>query len=111
MKKLELVGCDHRVIKWFESYLTRMQVVSYNGIESSPSAVPTGIGQGTILGIVDNMFFVKIIYIYIYIYIYVCVCVCNEHDNQINVMLTKRTALINIFKDTVTNERCPLGLG
>ena len=70
LKKLELVGCDPNVIKWFESYLTRMQVVLYNGIESTPSSVPTGIGQGTILGpliyifymndIVDNMFFVKI---------------------------------------------------
>ena len=70
LEKLEIVGCHHKVISWFKSYLTRKQVVIYNGIESSSSVVPTGIGQGTILGplififnmndIVDNMMFVKL---------------------------------------------------
>ena len=54
----------------FESYLRRKQVVTYNDIESPVSIVPTGIGQGTILGrlisnfhmndIVEQLFFVKV---------------------------------------------------
>ena len=68
--KLKAVGCDECVLEWFRSYLSRKQVVTYNGMESTACVVPTGIGQGTILGplififymndIVDNMFFVKL---------------------------------------------------
>ena len=70
LKKLQLVGCSPDVISWFKSYLTRTQIVTYNDIESTTSTVPTGIGQGTILGplififymndIVDHMMSVKI---------------------------------------------------
>ena len=68
--KLDAIGCDQIVISWFRSYLTRRQIVTYNDIESPPCQVPTGIGQGTILGpliyifymndIVDNLYFVKL---------------------------------------------------
>ena len=70
LQKLELVGCDNRVITWFTSYLDRKQVVTYNDIVSTLSSVPTGIGQGTILGplififymndVIDKMFYVKL---------------------------------------------------
>ena len=70
LRKLELVGCDNLVLKWFASYLDRKQMVMYNDIESTVCPVPTGIGQGTILGplvfifymndIVDKLFFVKL---------------------------------------------------
>ena len=68
--KLKSVGCDDTVILWFTSYLRRRQMVIYNGIESPVSVVPTGIGQGTILGplififymndIVDKLYYVKL---------------------------------------------------
>ena len=71
LRKLEQVGCDSTVISWFKSYLiTRTQVVTHNDIESPVSTLPTGIGQGTILGplmfifymndIAENVFFVKL---------------------------------------------------
>ena len=68
--KLKAVGCDLGVIRWFESYLLRSQIVVYNGKESPICSVPTGIGQGTILGplififymndVVDNLYYVKL---------------------------------------------------
>ena len=68
--KLREVGCDVNVLRWFASYLHRKQVVTYNGVDSPISIVPTGIGQGTILGplififymndIVDKLFYVKV---------------------------------------------------
>ena len=70
LKVLKLVGCTQDVITWFESYLTHMQIVTYNGIDSSRRIEPTGICQWTIFGplififymndIVDNMFYVKL---------------------------------------------------
>ena len=50
LRKLKLVGCDKPVLKWFASYLDRKQMVTYNDIDSTVCPVPTGIGQGTILG-------------------------------------------------------------
>ena len=68
--KLRAVGCDRTVLKWFKNYLMRRQVVVYNGIQSPICPVPTGIGQGTILGplififykndIIDNLYYVKL---------------------------------------------------
>ena len=46
LRKLQLVGCDEYVLRWFTSYLDRNQIVTYNEIESV-SPVPTGIGPGT----------------------------------------------------------------
>ena len=68
--KLSAIGCDQLVLSWFKSYLMRRQVVIYNDIKSNVISVPTGIGQGTILGplififylndIVDKLFYVKL---------------------------------------------------
>ena len=68
--KLKSVGCDDMVIRWFTSYLRRRQIVTYNNVDSPVCPVPTGIGQGTILGplififymndIVDKLYYVKI---------------------------------------------------
>ena len=70
LSKLECVGCAPIVLSWFRSYFERIQTVTYNGIESLACPVPTGIGQGTILGplmfvfymndIVDKLLFVKL---------------------------------------------------
>ena len=70
IKKLDSIGCDGVVLKWFASYLDRKQLLTYKDIRSPSAVVPTGIGQGTILGplififyindIVDKLFFVKI---------------------------------------------------
>ena len=58
------------VISWFKSYLKRRQVLNYNEVESAARVVPTGIGQGTILGplififymndIVERLYYVKL---------------------------------------------------
>ena len=68
--KLRSIGCDECVLKWFRSYLNRKQELTYQDITSPATAVPTGIGQGTILGpllfifymndIVDKLFYVKL---------------------------------------------------
>ena len=58
--KLRAVGCDRTVLKWFKNYLMRRQVVLYNGIQSPICPVPTGIGQGTILGPLMFIFYIFI---------------------------------------------------
>ena len=70
LAKLAAVGCDPGVILWFQTYLERTQTVTYNDSESQVCNVPTGIGQGTILGplififyindIIDKLFYVKL---------------------------------------------------
>ena len=57
--KLSAIGCDQTVISWFKSYLIRVQVVTYNDIESSACVVPSGIGQGTILGPLISIFYMN----------------------------------------------------
>ena len=57
--KLAEVGCDPGVIAWFKSYLDRTQTVVYNDNESCPCSVPTGIGQGTILGPLIFIFYIN----------------------------------------------------
>ena len=68
--KLRAIGCDPTVISWFRSYLRREQTITYNDTESLPCVVPTGIGQGTILGpliyifymndIIERLYYVKL---------------------------------------------------
>ena len=70
LHKLKSVGCDEYVLKWFKSYLERKQELTYHDTTSPDTLVPTGIGQGTILGplilifyindIVDKLFYVKL---------------------------------------------------
>ena len=67
--KLSKIGADEKVLAWFKSYLNRTQELKYRDVVSASVDVPTGIGQGTILGplififymndIVDNLYYVK----------------------------------------------------
>ena len=67
---MRLIGADEKVLSWFKSYLTRTQELTYRDKTSNTVTVPTGIGQGTILGplififymndIVDKLFHVKL---------------------------------------------------
>ena len=67
--KLAKIGADEKVLAWFKSYLSRTQELKYRDVVSASVDVPTGIGQGTILGplififymndIVDNLYYVK----------------------------------------------------
>ena len=98
--KLKAVGCDNIVLKWFTRYLDRKQVVTYNDIQSSVSSVPTGIGQGTILGplififyindIVEKLFFVKIS-------MYADDCVLYMSGNNWDVIRNKIQEDLDIF--------------
>ena len=68
--KLKCIGADDNVLTWFKSYLTRTQELTFRDSTSSSIVVPTGIGQGTILGplififymndIVDKLYYVKL---------------------------------------------------
>ena len=48
--KLRSVGMSERILTWFNSYLTRSQVVKYGVTVSSNLSVTSGIAQGTVLG-------------------------------------------------------------
>ena len=48
--KLSKLGFNEHSVSWFNSYLTRTQVVKFGNNVSSERSVITGIGQGTILG-------------------------------------------------------------
>ena len=68
--KLKSIGSDARVLEWFKSYLNRKQELTFRDTKSPSVGVPTGIGQGTILGplififymndIVDRLYYVKL---------------------------------------------------
>jgi hypothetical protein len=51
IKKLEFYGICQTPLRWFQSYLSdRKQFIYYDGINSSPSNINTGVPQGSILG-------------------------------------------------------------
>ena len=57
--KLKSCGVAEDVLLWFKSYLSRTQIVCFNGDKSISRNVSTGIGQGTILGPLIFVFYIN----------------------------------------------------
>ena len=57
--KLSKIGFSPLCLTWFKSYLTRTQVVNFNGVTSTALSCVTGIGQGTILGPLLFIFYIN----------------------------------------------------
>ena len=57
--KLAKIGFSPLTLTWFKSYLKRTQVVKFNDVTSSELPIITGIGQGTILGPILFIFYIK----------------------------------------------------
>ena len=99
--KLRSIGASNNVLNWFKSYLNRTQELTYHDVTSSTVAVPTGIGQGTILGplififymndIVDKMFYVKLS-------MYADDCVLYLSGNNWDLMRQKMQEDLNCFE-------------
>ena len=99
--KLRCIGADENVLSWFKSYLNRTQELTFRDITSSSIRVPTGIGQGTILGplififymndIVDKLFYVKLS-------MYADDCVLYLSGNNWNVMRPKLQEDLDCFE-------------
>ena len=58
-RKLESIGCSHRCVSWFRSYLNRTQMVCYKNKRSSTIPVLSGIAQGTVLGPLIFIFYIN----------------------------------------------------
>lgn len=60
LQKLAFNGIRGTLLSWFKSYLQdRTQIVIINGFESQPTAVPSGVIQGSILGPLQYLFFIN----------------------------------------------------
>lgn len=58
LNKMRYIGVDHRLIQWFQSYLSnRLVSVIFNGSKSVKFMIPCGVPQGSVLGpILFNIF-------------------------------------------------------
>ena len=57
--KLRKIGFSNGTISWFQSYLSRSQIVKFKDTFSEPLTVRSGIGQGTILGPLIFIFYIN----------------------------------------------------
>ena len=57
--KLESIGCSHRCLTWFCSYLNRTQLVSCMDKKSNIVSVRPGLAQGTVLGPLIFIFYIN----------------------------------------------------
>ena len=62
LKKLQKIGLQTSILKWFDSHLDRTQVVRHNGNVSDELGVISGIPQGSILGPTLFIFYINDIF-------------------------------------------------
>ena len=99
--KLRSVGCDEGVLKWFKSYLNRRQELTYQQITSPSTVVPTGIGQGTILGPLIFIFYMNDIVdrlLYVRLSMYADDCVLYLAGNNWDIMRPKIQEDLDCFE-------------
>ena len=60
--KLKNIGLENNILKWFNSYLDRKQILRYNGKSSEELKVISGIPQGSILGPTLFIFYINAIF-------------------------------------------------
>ena len=65
LDKLRAIRLSDNSIKWFESYLDRIQIVRYNEMISKPCKFRYGIPQGSCLGLTLFIFYINEIFRYI----------------------------------------------
>ena len=60
--KLRNIGLGRSILQWFDSYLTRKQILRYNGRDSDDLTVLSGIPQGSILGPTLFIFYINAVF-------------------------------------------------
>ena len=99
--KLKAIGADDNVLASFRSYLNRTQELTYKDVTSTTVAVPTGIGQGTILGPLIFIFYMNYIIeklYYVKLSMYADDCVLYLSGNNWDTMRPKMQEDLDCFE-------------
>lgn len=92
LKKLNKIGCDGTVLKWFRSYLSvRKQKTRFNQVNSECSEVTNGVPQGSVLGPLLFIIFVNDI-----------VAAVKLHNPDIDIQMFADDTLIYVMGDNIT---------
>ena len=106
--KLGNLGFSDGSIEWFNSYLTRTQELTFNGLTSDCISVKSGIGQGTIVGPIIFLIYINDVVrtlpeIHINMYADDCMLYCTG-NNWLHVFNKLQHGLINFDTWCVLNS-------